>query len=238
MKCPKCGAEYDECDKYCRACGAKLSSDNEHDKTDTAEQTERAVSAENIEPALIGKGKIFKFSLKTIFAVFIVLSFFIYLLPVEFIFNVYTYVGQGHYTNGLDGNWEESYFLINLIINIFSDVDLLRTPCAVMMLLSIGSAIMILAWIIVSAVKYKKDKYLKAAFKPEVAFIAVYAIFVIASCIAMFEQSRYDMPDKGIAITALLVSSLLCFFVSTVVYIMRKRFFDQHKELIGTLHIV
>lgn len=239
MKCPECGSEYDETDKFCRSCGASLSAKNERLKTDAPDEQKSDVAAPvNIAPELADKGKLLKYSLKVIFGVFIALSFLVYLLPVDFRANVYQLVGSGDYTNGLDGRWETEYFVIGLLANIFTDIDPIRTPCAVMTLLSFFCALFFISWIIVSAVKHKNDGYIKARPKTELAFIAVYATFAIASGIALYRLNAYDVPESGKAPAVLLVLSLLCVCASTVVYILRKRFFSKHAELIDALHIV
>lgn len=172
MKCPECGGDCAETDRFCKNCGAKL-----------PEAELEAVKT--VPPEALAKGKFYKYAVKAVFIAFTVLALLLFLLPVDRFTgaNVYICAAAGNYGEGLDGRWDTSVFIIELFANIFSNIDLVITPCALMVITALFGLCFAIAWIIVFAVFKAKKSGRETYVKAELLLPLVYALFAVADAV-------------------------------------------------------
>lgn len=241
MKCPECGNEVEESDRYCKRCGKNLAffrkNKNEDETEKAAEHAERTaeITAETVAPSdILSKGKLLKHSLKAILCAFVVLVFLSFILPVDGFtgVSVYRCAAAGHYGDGLDGRWDNVVFIAELLANMFSKVDSVITPCAFMIFMAFFGLCFALAWPLSLLMKRKS-----VVCKAEIGFLIFYALFAVVDIILICGLKYVYNSYVGSAPRVLLVIAVFCFAGSLALYIVRKKYFQKHKELISALQV-
>lgn len=187
---------------------------------------------------VLKKGKFYKYSLRVIFCAFTVLALLFCIMPViAYPFysgsSVYRLAWSSGFMNGLDGHWDNAYFMMTMFLNIFKNIDFVITPCA----LTVFILFLCVCFAIATAiVMFSKKRKTHAG--AEASAIVCYALFMIIFTVMMIGvQSEYELPI-GAAPLMLFVLSLAAFISSVFIYIKRKRFFRDNFGLADELRII
>ena len=216
MFCPKCGADRDEKDKFCRNCGFEFSE----------EKPEVKISAETLK-----KAKFYKHSLRVIFCAFsVLLLLFCFMSVTAYPFyggsSVYGLAFGSGFMNGLDGHWDNAYFFMTMFLNIFKSVDFVVTPCALTVFMLFFCICFSIAFLIVTFSKKRKPHT-----GAEVLLLVWYALFIIIfSVMILGVIYEYEMP-LGAAPIMLLLLTLAAFVSSVIIYVKRKKFYRANPEI-------
>ncbi len=231
MKCPKCGENCEETDRFCRNCGAKLS-----EAVQSRTYAEERVKS--LPPEVLANGKLYKYALKAVFIAFAVSALLFFLLPVDGFtrVSVYRCAAASDYGEGIDSRWDDVAIIIQLVINIFSNIDLVITPCAVMVLGTCFGALFAVVWAIVFVVLEAKQCGSATNLKAEIVLFIFYALFAMADAVLMFGLKAYGV-HIGNAPIALMVLTAVCFALTIILYVKRSKFFKKHGEVAYVLKI-
>lgn len=248
MKCPDCGNEVDEYDRFCKNCGKRLDFVNKNNFDRGKQQfrreerlkrfgERRTAECGDFDREVLRKGNFYKYGLKVIFGAFVVFTLLFFSLNAGYGQSVYKFADEAFRSKNADDFLGRDEFVIRLIKNFFSNIDFVFTPSAVMVFLAGVGAIVVFSWLIVLLSKKLQSLAVGASCNYETVFIVFYILFAVADAVLIWAlKYKYGMP-VGIGPVALAVLAAVCVCSSIVIYLLRVNYFAKYRGLGSALHI-